>query len=154
MLQPETLPAVLAGPLLRRLEPGRLVLWLVGSRALALTLRLQFSQDQHPCVLDIELDATRCQVIPVGRAAFIHLIDVPLATPLPQDVPISYDLLINGPRTCCTQVPRPRISSCTAVSTSCCTALAANRTITPMKACFVPIACWPQTAAWPSAQPC
>ena len=34
------LPAVLVGPLLRRLEPTRLVLWLVGSRELALTLRL------------------------------------------------------------------------------------------------------------------
>lgn len=46
MLQAASLPAVLAGPLLRRLEPGRLVLWLVGSRALALTLRLQFRQDE------------------------------------------------------------------------------------------------------------
>ena len=44
------LPPVLAGPLLRRLEPMRLVLWLVGSRALALTLRLQG-------VGDIRLDA-------------------------------------------------------------------------------------------------
>ncbi|MBJ2271314.1 alkaline phosphatase family protein [Pseudomonas sp. MF6772] len=96
MLQPDTLPAVLAGPLLRRLEPGRLVLWLVGSRALALTLRLQFCQDEGEQSLDIDLDATRCQVIAVGRAAFIHLIDVSLATPLPQDVPIRYDLLIEG----------------------------------------------------------
>lgn len=96
MLQPDTLPAVLAGPLLRRLEPGRLVLWLVGSRAPALTLRLQFCQDEGEQSLDIDLDATRCQVIAVGRAAFIHLIDVSLATPLPQDVPIRYDLLIEG----------------------------------------------------------
>ena len=96
MLQPDTLPAVLAGPLLRRLEPGRLVLWLVGSRALALTLRLQFTQHARQQSLDIDLDASRCQVIPVGRAAFIHLIDVTLDTPLPQDVPISYDLLSDG----------------------------------------------------------
>lgn len=41
MLQPDTLPAVIAGPLLRRLEPQRLVIWLVGSRALPLCLRLQ-----------------------------------------------------------------------------------------------------------------
>jgi hypothetical protein len=43
------LPPVLVGPLLRRLEPTRLVLWLVGSRALPLTLRLQG--------VDISLDA-------------------------------------------------------------------------------------------------
>ncbi len=36
MGQPEILPAVIAGPLLRRLEPQRLVIWLVGSRALPL----------------------------------------------------------------------------------------------------------------------
>ena len=34
----DTLPTVLAGPLLRRLEPRRLVLWLVGSQALALVV--------------------------------------------------------------------------------------------------------------------
>jgi hypothetical protein len=91
MPEPDTLPAVLAGPLLRRLEPGRLVLWLVGSRALALTLRLQLPRQ----MLDIELGATHCQVVPVGRQAFIHLIDVSLADALPHDISIGYDLLIN-----------------------------------------------------------
>src|ERR1700756_651412 len=89
MPHPDTLPAVLVGPLLRRLEPQRLVMWLVGSRALALTLRLQVAQGE---TLDIDLAASRCQVVPVGRQAFIHLIDVPLAEALPQDVSISYDL--------------------------------------------------------------
>lgn len=84
---PSTLPDVLAGPLLRRLEPTRLVLWLVGSRELTLTLRL-------PLLGDIALDASRCQVIAVGTHAFIHLIDVPLDTALPQDQVIDYDLLI------------------------------------------------------------
>lgn len=92
MPHPDTLPAVLAGPLLRRLEPRRLVMWLVGSRPLALTLRLQVAQG---AALDIELDASQCKVVPVGRQAFIHLIDVPLAEALPQDVSIGYDLLVN-----------------------------------------------------------
>ncbi|WP_095166110.1 alkaline phosphatase D family protein [Pseudomonas sp. Irchel 3H3] len=81
------LPAVLVGPLLRRLEPTRLVLWLVGSRELALTLRLA-------PVGDLVLDATRCQVIPVGTHAFVHLIDIHLDSALPQDINIDYDLLI------------------------------------------------------------
>ena len=80
------LPAVLVGPLLRRLEPTRLVLWLVGSRELALTLRLAG-------VGDIALEP---QVIAVGRQAFVHLIDVQLDQALPQDVSIDYDLLVNG----------------------------------------------------------
>lgn len=80
------LPPVLVGPLLRRLEPTRLVLWLVGSRELALTLRLAG-------VGDIALAP---QVIAVGRQAFVHLIDVQLDQALPQDVSIDYDLLVSA----------------------------------------------------------
>ncbi|WP_030128707.1 alkaline phosphatase D family protein [Pseudomonas sp. QTF5] len=80
------LPPVLAGPLLRRLDPTRLALWLVGSRALTLMLRLQG--------VDIRLDAGQCTIIQVGTHAFIHLIDVPLDAALPCDTLIEYDLLI------------------------------------------------------------
>jgi hypothetical protein len=83
------LPPVLAGPLLRRLEPTRLVLWLVGSRALALTLRLQG-------VGNIRLDAGQCTVIAAGAHAFVHLIDVQLDSALPCDELIEYDVLIEG----------------------------------------------------------
>ncbi|MCK3841079.1 alkaline phosphatase D family protein [Pseudomonas sp. NCIMB 10586] len=93
MHQPDTLPAVIAGPLLRRLEPQRLVIWLVGSRALPLCLRLQLPQGE---TLNIPLDATHCQVVPVGRHAVIHLIDVALSDALPQDEVIGYDLIVDG----------------------------------------------------------
>ncbi|MFJ4197283.1 alkaline phosphatase D family protein [Pseudomonas sp. NPDC089534] len=83
-----TLPPVLAGPLLRRLEPSRMVMWLVGTRPLSLTLRLEG-------VGDIPLDGTKCTVVPVGTRAFIHLIDVALEEPLPCDTRIGYDLLID-----------------------------------------------------------
>ncbi|KPH00607.1 isoleucyl-tRNA synthetase [Pseudomonas sp. RIT-PI-q] len=83
-----SLPPVLVGPLLRRLEPTRLVLWLVGSQALSLTLRLEG-------IGDIPLNAEQCTVIPVGTHAFIHLIDVPLEAALPCDTLIEYDLLID-----------------------------------------------------------
>lgn len=92
MPQLDSLPALLAGPLLRRLEPQRLVLWLVGSRALAMTLRLQVADR----FTDITLEPQRCQVVPVGRHAFVHLIDVRLEEALPQDRVIGYDLLIDG----------------------------------------------------------
>ena len=88
----DTLPTVLSGPLLRRLEPQRLVLWLVGSRELAITLRLQVAGQTR----DITLDQHHCQIVPVGRQAFIHLIDVKLDDALPQDVVIGYDLLIDN----------------------------------------------------------
>lgn len=83
------LPPVLVGPLLRRLEPTRLVMWLVGTRPLTLTLRVDG-------VGDLTLDAPRCTVVPVGQQAFVHLIDVRLDTALPQDVAIDYDLLVDG----------------------------------------------------------
>ncbi|MCF5141877.1 alkaline phosphatase family protein [Pseudomonas sp. PA-6-1D] len=89
----DTLPAVIAGPLLRRLEPQRLVIWLVGSRVLPLCLKLQVPQGQ---TLTIDLDTQQCQVVPVGRHAFIHLIDVTLNEALPLDVSIDYDLLVDG----------------------------------------------------------
>ena len=90
MPESSSLPSVLAGPMLRRLEPARLVLWLVASRELTLVLKLQLAQT----TLTIALDA-HCQVVPVGVHAFIHLIDVPLAEQLPEDVSIGFDLLID-----------------------------------------------------------
>jgi hypothetical protein len=90
------LPPVLAGPILRRLEPSRLVLWLVGSVPLNFTLLLA-PVGESP--RRVTLDATSCRVIPFGRHAFLHLIDVALSEPLPQDTVIAYDLvatLANG----------------------------------------------------------
>ncbi|WP_369302151.1 alkaline phosphatase D family protein [Pseudomonas sp. N2-5-1-1] len=92
MLEAGTLPAFLAGPLLRRLEPRRLVLWLVASRELSPTLRLHVAEHSR----DIRLDQGQCQVVPVGRHAFIHLIDVALDDALPLDMVIGYDLLIDN----------------------------------------------------------
>ncbi len=88
----ETLPAVLAGPLLRRAEPGRLVFWLVGSRPLTLSLLLESTANgaQH-----IALDETHCQHVRIGREAVLHLIDVALTHPLPTDSRVEYDLLVH-----------------------------------------------------------
>lgn len=85
------LPLVLAGPLLRRMQPERLVLWLVGTHALSLTLRLA-TEDGHST--EHCLDDAHCQVVQVGERAFLHLIDLRLETPLPCDVRIDYDLLV------------------------------------------------------------
>ncbi|WP_233208284.1 alkaline phosphatase D family protein [Pollutimonas subterranea] len=85
-----SLPPVLAGPILRRLEPGRLVLWLVGSAPLRLTLQLEPTGEP---ARQLALDATCCRVLPIGRHAYLHLIDVSLPEPLPQDTVIHYDLI-------------------------------------------------------------
>ncbi len=87
------LPAVLAGPLLRRLEARRLVLWLVASRPLEARLQLAWDDAQRGLVeLDLPLGDSRCQRLAVGRHAWLHLIDVRLDEPLPVDTFIYYDL--------------------------------------------------------------
>ncbi|WP_275286117.1 alkaline phosphatase family protein [Halomonas elongata] len=85
----QPLPSVLAGPLLRRLSSERLLFWLVGSRPLELQLILQ-PEGQPPRRLALNDKRVRC--LPLGRHAYLHLIDVSLGTPLPQDVRIDYDL--------------------------------------------------------------
>ncbi|QOR38039.1 alkaline phosphatase family protein [Billgrantia diversa] len=87
------LPDVLAGPLLRRLTTERLVLWLVGSRPLELSLMLH--PGGHP-PRRLLLGEERLQRIPVGRHAWLHLIDVSLGTPLPTGTLIDYDLKVLG----------------------------------------------------------
>ena len=82
---------MLAGPILRRLEPGRLVLWLVGSAPLALALVLA---PEAGAPRRLHLDTSRCRVVRVGRHACVHLIDVALPEPLPQDTIIEYDVLV------------------------------------------------------------
>ncbi|WP_429205676.1 alkaline phosphatase family protein [Massilia sp. UYP11] len=84
---------MLAGPILRRLEPGRLLLWLVGSEALDLTLELA---PQGAAARRLRLDGAACRVIRVGRHAYVHLIDVALEEPLAQDVLVEYDLVLDG----------------------------------------------------------
>ncbi|MCE8032826.1 MAG: alkaline phosphatase family protein [Halomonas sp.] len=85
------LPDVLAGPLLRRLTPERLVMWLVASRPLELALMLH-PEGQPPRRLT--LSDERLKRIAVGEHAWLHLIDVTLATPLPTGILIAYDLKV------------------------------------------------------------
>lgn len=74
--------------MLRRLEAQRVVLWLVASRELALSLRLSIEGEAR----DHRLAGEACQVVQLGRHAFLHLIDLHLDAPLPCDRQIDYDL--------------------------------------------------------------
>ncbi|WP_134062058.1 alkaline phosphatase D family protein [Pseudomonas sp. JV241A] len=86
MTDASSLPLVLAGPLLRRLEPTRMVFWLVASEPLQAELQLSCA--------DITADIN-CTVMPIGRHAFVHLLDITLDSPLPRDEQIDYDLILN-----------------------------------------------------------
>ncbi|WP_106477637.1 alkaline phosphatase D family protein [Phytohalomonas tamaricis] len=115
---PDTLPDVLAGPLLRRLMPDRIVLWLAGSKPLTLRLSL-FDADDQP-FFDQTLDASHCRTLPVGKYAFTHLIDISLDCALKEDAVFGYDLAIErdgewqsikqwAPELCYDDEPRPRV---------------------------------------------
>lgn len=86
-----SLPLVIAGPLLRRLESDRLVLWLVGSEPLALRLALQ---PEGEVERSVTLAGESCHQLRLGTSAWLHLIDVQLDGALPVDHLIEYDLLI------------------------------------------------------------
>ena len=82
------LPDFLTGPVLRRLSPERVLVWLVTSRPLALSMRLQL-----PCGAQVATAPGECaQVLPIGRYAFVHLLDLRPASALPVDQVLSYDL--------------------------------------------------------------
>ena len=89
------LPAVLAGPVLRRVEAHRIVLWLAASRALDATLVIDCIQDGLTVSHRVALDGTCCREVVVGREARLLLVDVQLPQPLPLDTPIRYDILLS-----------------------------------------------------------
>ncbi|HBQ08041.1 MAG TPA: hypothetical protein DHW46_07255, partial [Halomonas sp.] len=87
-----TLPDVLVGPLLRRLSPSRLILWLVATRPLTMLLVLNPEQEeQQTHALD-----NAHQRVAIGRHAYIHCIDLSLPTALPTDTRIAYDLQVQS----------------------------------------------------------
>lgn len=81
------LPLVLAGPVLRRLEPQRLAIWLVATQPL-----------QPTFVLDIPALTANlaCEVIAIGTQAFVHLLDIHFDQPLPCNQALHYDLLLDS----------------------------------------------------------
>ncbi|MBF8756465.1 alkaline phosphatase D family protein [Pseudomonas guariconensis] len=80
------LPLVLAGPVLRRLEPQRLAIWLVATQPLQPTFVL------HLPALTANL---ACEVIAIGTQAFVHLLDIHFDQPLPCNEALHYDLLLD-----------------------------------------------------------
>lgn len=99
MIDPR-LPDVLAGPILRRLEPRRLVLSLVTTRPQVLQLTLFEEQPQgHSANRTMTLSEEHYQHLTLGKHAHLYLIDVSLDTPLPQDSLIGYDILLGDQET-------------------------------------------------------
>ncbi|MGE4369850.1 MAG: alkaline phosphatase D family protein [Burkholderiaceae bacterium] len=87
-----SLPDILAGPMLRRLERRRLVLWLATRQPMVFRL----APDGLPA---IEFCGNDHQTVRVGEHCYLHLLQANFKADLPADTPIAYDLQWrhNGP---------------------------------------------------------
>ncbi|WP_145009081.1 alkaline phosphatase family protein [Pseudomonas oryzihabitans] len=85
MIDAHALPPVLAGPLLRRVESSRLLLWLVTTGAEAPTPRLW----QEGAELELRSEV-RC--LRLGERAYLQLVEVTPQSPLLTDAFLQYDV--------------------------------------------------------------
>ncbi|KZL15802.1 hypothetical protein [Pseudovibrio sp. Ad26] len=93
MLETCSLPSVLAGPILRRLETSRLTFWLALRAPADVKLDL-FPQGGEPQTYELTKAQTEVNLISAGGHLHYLLIDLPLQNPLPQDSWISYRLAL------------------------------------------------------------
>lgn len=85
----DSLPYIIAGPVIRRLQPDQMVLWLVTSSPLQAELNL-FEND----VLLAEVDcASSLKSVQVGEYAYVNLIDYRPEQSLPTNSWLTYDLI-------------------------------------------------------------
>lgn len=85
---------VLAGPLLRRILPQRLTLWLATNQKVDCALQL-FPEGAAAVDVSSSLLTGHTQ-LKAGEHLYFQLLDIALPEPLPLAVPIAYDLRING----------------------------------------------------------
>lgn len=85
------LPLIIAGPLVRKLTPDQLVLWLVSAEPLEMDLTLRQGAEQLLCRT---VDSECSQTLQLGEQAFLTLIDLTFDAPLPENREIHYDLRV------------------------------------------------------------
>jgi len=88
---PESLPLILAGPILRDCTPRQFTLWLALSR-LPESIHLTLSSAQGEMLFDQALDGQQYKSVPLGQQTFIVLISLTPDSPLPHDTLIEYQL--------------------------------------------------------------
>ena len=89
MIPVTDLPRVLAGPLLRHTQTDRLMLWLVTTRPTTWRFRLRCA-DQT--LQERKLTAEEQTELPIGRHAFVQLLDIRADAKWPADCVLHYDL--------------------------------------------------------------
>ncbi|MBF0147861.1 MAG: alkaline phosphatase family protein [Magnetococcales bacterium] len=88
-------PLVLAGPILRRVETGRLCLWLAVTTWCRVRLRL-FPEGGNSMEWLLSPGDPACRLISAGRQLHFLFVDLSLIPPLPWDRWIGYDLALQA----------------------------------------------------------
>lgn len=87
------LPELIAGPIVRRLQPQQMVLWFVTSVELNASVELVLPDRQSQ---RFPLSADNTQTIQVGDRAWVYLVDLHFEEPLPVAQRFEYDLRVSG----------------------------------------------------------
>ena len=93
---PQSLPTVLAGPIVRHTTPEELTFWLVTSCPSHFTLRV-FEPEQQREYINGKLNEDQAHQVQVGEHAFITTLTVKTTEPLPQEKKLLYDLGVQAP---------------------------------------------------------
>lgn len=92
----QTAALLLAGPMLRRLEADKLVIWLCTRAPVSLHVVLHPGSGEEitisPSAGADNASTSRHDTVQVGRHCYIHLLQLRPPTPFPVNTPISYDL--------------------------------------------------------------
>lgn len=89
------LPDIIAGPVLRRVTPDEIVLWLVASRPLKMSFCLYRHDDNH-CLYQGDPGEFSPEPVRIGEHAYVYLIDYSSPEPLPVDRLLEYDLIVHN----------------------------------------------------------
>lgn len=88
MTEHYALPYIIAGPILRRIQPDQVVIWIVTNAPLNARLTIYLGE---ACLIDEEC-YPNMESVQVGERAYINLINISPDNPLPTNQWLSYDL--------------------------------------------------------------
>lgn len=89
---PQTLPLILAGPVLRHTSPHMVCFWMATSRSCRVTMEIY---DDHQQLIHRQLNTEEQHELAFGERCFLQLIEFSVDDPLPTERVLAYDMLFD-----------------------------------------------------------
>jgi hypothetical protein len=89
----ETLPKILAGPMVRRANAKQVCIWLITNQAFSFSVKL-FNQQEKTTWFDAQLDIQQHSQVQVGTHAFVNLITIEPNVDISCGSRVSYDITL------------------------------------------------------------